>query len=526
MSGRKFEARRLERLADELEKRNGLMLSVFFALYALVTYYSSRRKFMWNDELYTYYIARLPAMSDVWNALMTGGEQLPPFFYVVTRSAIGFFGDSGHAFRLPEMLGFAVMLLCLFIFAARRASNCAGLLAATFPLVTFAYFYAYEARPYGLVLGFAALSLFCWQSATMNVRRPFSLIALTLSLSGALCSHYYGVFVVFPIALGEAVRTLFNKKIDKPVWLACAAAVAPLFLHLPLIARARGYAGAFWAPPVWMNIANFYFNLLYMSVLPLLFLILLAWGYKAARARGAFARHDRAPAEINVPAHELAAAIGFMLIPVICVVLAKTVTGAFTDRYAVSAIIGVSLLFAFAGAKLLGNRALPLAALAIFMAAWFGLLVFNETWKASTSTATPESKIALLRNLEDDLPIIAADPYTFIELEHYAPPELRARVAYLADPEIALRRLKHNSIERGQGDLIKPWFKMNVMDYRSYIAGRPRFFLCGDPGFFSWIVPQLKEDGMKLELREMEGKTLVFLVEPAEVGRFSRRELK
>ena len=29
------------------------------------------RKLMWNDELYTYYIAHLPTMGDVWAALMS-----------------------------------------------------------------------------------------------------------------------------------------------------------------------------------------------------------------------------------------------------------------------------------------------------------------------------------------------------------------------------------------------------------------------------------------------------------------------
>ena len=30
---------------------------------------------MWNDELYTSYIAKLPSMSDVWAALMSRGER-------------------------------------------------------------------------------------------------------------------------------------------------------------------------------------------------------------------------------------------------------------------------------------------------------------------------------------------------------------------------------------------------------------------------------------------------------------------
>jgi hypothetical protein len=43
-----------------------------------------------------------------------------------------------------------------------------------FPLITNAYPYAYEARPYGLLLGFCGLSLLCWQSAAEGQSRLLS----------------------------------------------------------------------------------------------------------------------------------------------------------------------------------------------------------------------------------------------------------------------------------------------------------------------------------------------------------------
>ena len=77
-----------------------------------VTIVFAQRKLMWNDELYTYYMARLPSMSDVWAALMSGGEQTPPFFYWTTRVSFALFGVNNLSVRLPEMLGFWVMLAC------------------------------------------------------------------------------------------------------------------------------------------------------------------------------------------------------------------------------------------------------------------------------------------------------------------------------------------------------------------------------------------------------------------------------
>src|SRR5208283_4096304 len=107
----------------------------------------------------TYYLARLPKLSDVWGALSTGTEQLPPFFYLVTRGFFALLGANQVSARLPEVLGFGVMCLCVFRFVARRTSTLCGLVAMLFPLVTTAYPYAYEARPYGLLLGFSAFSL-------------------------------------------------------------------------------------------------------------------------------------------------------------------------------------------------------------------------------------------------------------------------------------------------------------------------------------------------------------------------------
>ncbi len=510
--------RQLESIANKLEKSKLLIFLGFTILYSAATYWSSTRKLMWNDELYTYYIARLPTMSDVWGALMSGGEQLPPFFYIITRASIALFGVNSLAFRLPEMLGFWVMCLCLFIFVGRRTSTFYGLLAAVFPLVTSSYYYSYEARPYGLMLGFSALALLCWQSATMNRWRPLSIIFLGMSLAGALSVHYYGVFVILPLALGEVVRTLTRRKIDAPVWAMFVLAVVPLFWHLPLIRQARANSGVFWAQPQWMNIPDFYFEMLYLVVLPLTCLIFFAGIYQNSRQDIEPIQDDKSISDISHLFPEIIVAVGFIMLPIFGVITAKFVTGAFTSRYAICAIIGFSILISLAATRIYNNNRLIVAVLMICFFGWFGILTFKEYWKPGEDWgAYPESKIQLIKlSGEPDLPIVAAETYTFIELEHYAPPEISSRVVYLADPQISLQRIGSNSIELGTLSLFKPWFQLNVTDYKPYIASRPRFLLCGNPQSFSWIVPQLEQDGMRLELKGNKGKILIFLVTPAE----------
>jgi len=222
---------------------------------------------------------------------------------------------------------------------------------------------------------------------------------------------------------------------------------------------------------------------------------------------------SRPTPKITPPVFEVAAAFGFITIPIICVVLGKFVTGGFTDRYAVIAIIGFSVLVSFIAAKLNNNNILISIVLVICFAGCFSFLAVNETWSAGINSRAM-TKVQLLQSKDvENLPIVAADAHTFIELNYYAP-EISSRVVYLADPEISLRRTKQNSIERGMVDLLKPWFGLNVTDYKSYVAARPRFLLCGDPQHFSWIVPQLEEDGMQFELKGFEGSTMLFIVSP------------
>jgi len=509
-----------ESFIGKLEQSRYLLIGGLTVLYAVSTYVLAARKLMWNDELYTYYIALLPTMADVWAALMAGGEQLPPFFYVVTRASLALFGVNNLALRLPEMIGFWVMSWCLFIFVARRTSNLYGLVAATFPLVTGAYAYAYEARPYGLVLGFGALALLCWQSATIDYFRRLSIFCLALSLAAALSSHYYGVFVVFPLALGEAMRTLKRHRVDAPVWAALGLAASPLLWHLPLIKQARAYSGAFWAPPIWLGIPDFYYNMLGSAVLPVVAMLFLAGIYATIFRPAALAQNHAARAQnqltgVAPPLHEVAAAFGFVVIPIICVVLAKLVTGAFTDRYAIPAIIGLSILVAFIAAKLFDTTALMAAAVVVCFVGWFGVLELKAVRTVSDNWLNTTLQL-IESDSESGLPIVASDPHTFIELAHYAPPEIASRLVYLADPPTALRRIKYDSVERGMIDLLKPWFRLNVTDYKSYVASRPRFLVYGSLGFLSWITPQLKEDGMRIELRGTSGSKFLFLVYPDE----------
>ena len=492
-------------LAEACQRRGAWLISIFSLLYFPVIGLIATRKQLENDELYTLNIARLSNLRAVWAALQTGAEQLPPFFYVLTRASLSVLGEGNLALRFPAILGFWVMSLCLFRFVSQRSTALYGLLAMLFALTTGAYYYTFEARPYGLTLGFAGLALLCWQSLVEKHWRWLSLIAFTLSLSAAISCHYYAVLLLVPFACGEAARIFWHKRLDLLCWVGMATSLVPLLLLWPLIQSARSYSTAFWSQPSWGNLPGFYYFMLMSAVLPLTAILILAALYTVIlpdkSSDDALATNTIFRVGLTRP--ELAVAIGFLAIPFVAVAMAMFVTGAFTDRYALPAVLGLGILMPFAFHPLLRGREILTLLLAVCLMVGFvrrGGMTLEESAKRIQAR---EGTIKLIQaEGESNLSIACSDPHSFLILSHYAPPEVRSRLVYLADPDASMRYLGHNSIERGMFDLLKPVFRLNVQPYHPYLtSGRP-FLLCGNPHYFlNWVLTELVSSGAHLELK-------------------------
>lgn len=340
------------------------------------------------------------------------------------------------------------MSLCLFRFVSKRSSALSGFAAMLFPLITTAYDYAYEARPYGAVLGFSGLALLCWQSVADGYRRKGWLTGLSMSVAAAISSHDYAVLVLFPLAVGEMVRSLSQRRLDLAVWAAVGIGMRPLLLFLPLIEAARAYSAHFWAQPRWGSIAEFYYFLLIPAAFPLASILILAGVYRTSSPpRFNPADHPSRPAP---PVHEIAAALGFVVMPAIAVILAKLVTGGFTYRYALPSVIGVSVLLAFGAYRLFSTRGmLPVALIIIFVASFF-MLQIRSLQRIIAVSHELGSAYALIRSEpETDLSIIHSDLQAFMILAHYAPTDITSRLLYLANPDASLRYLGHMTVDRG-----------------------------------------------------------------------------
>ena len=500
-----------EALLDLCERRRLLLLGVVSFVYFAATSVLASRKPMWNDELFTYFIAQAPTLSGIWSALLTGADQTPFPFYVLTRWSLGLFGVNEWALRLPEMIGVWVAGLCLFHIVARQTEGLYGFVAMVFLFVTGANFYSYEARPYGLVLAFAAASWLCWQAAADGRVRRLSLLGLFGSLAAALCSHYYAVLVFIPLGIGELVRSYDRRRADWPIWFAIMGALSPLLFLAPLIQQARTYSQGFWARPSLQSIPDAYSALLMPTPLLVLAVLILSGIYSLTRS-GELRPHATARYPL-VPHHEVAVAAGFVALPIIAVLATMATTGAFTFRYALPAVLGVSVLVAVAMGRLFQGHAVLGVAILSLSCAGFGML------SARNFQGTPETSLGKVYELIGrehitNLPVVVSDAHSFMMLSHYAPRELSSRLVYLADPKASLRHLGHDTIDRGILDL-KPWFGFHIEEYGRYLEAQPMFFVYVNGGRLSglnWLLTELASAPYHIELRARIDDHLLLLV--------------
>ena len=160
-------------------------------------------------------------------------------------------------------------------------------------------------------------------------RRLLSLVGLTASLAAALASHYYAVLIFVPLAAGEVARTIVRRRLDPWVWLAFALATIPLWVFLPLIQSGRTLSATFWAKPRWFDMVSFYQNLLARTASGAIFLfigiLLLLTIY--AIVRSSLGAAPRQMATSSIPVDEVVAALGYLAIPALAVLLGKVATG-------------------------------------------------------------------------------------------------------------------------------------------------------------------------------------------------------
>ena len=486
----------MRRIADDVEAQPRFVIAVFSVLFFLGVAGASSLKLLWYDELATLYINRLPSLGQVLSLLYADKDGNPPLFHILSHISLRLFGAHVLALRLPEILGFWTMCVCLYHFVARRSSPLNGVVALLFPCITAAYGYAYEARPYGLVLGFCGLALVFWQRATEPGRRPGALAGLALSLGAAISCHYYAVLLYLPLAVGELVRWGRSKQPDFALWVAAACSASPLMVFLPLIAQHRQFKGLFWAKAQWTDAIGFYSFLLEPAAIPaavMIVVLAVAWKSGSGPKRSDF--------KMGPVPQEMAAAVTLAVLPVFAVILGKAATGAFTDRYALPAVAGISLLAGLIPAVYEDSGRRLAAGMAVGLYVSFGITQIFDATGLLTGPNDTLARLALPSGSDPPgTPVVVSDGRVFLQMYQYCPPELRQRLYYLADPAAAVKYTGLGNVDVELTSMAS-YVPIQVVPYRAFAAAHPRFQLYGPCGVrFDWDCARLVDEGASLRL--------------------------
>ena len=460
---------------------------------------------MWFDELFTYFISRLPSVADMLRAIPPDGQ--PPLNYFLARLCLRVTSPAELAVRIPALVETTGALVAMYLFVRRRMGAIYGLMAMLVFLTGQMAYYGVEARPYGLMLGFTGLALVSWQAAAdEGVRGVFRWVALTgvaAGIAGAVASHHYGIFHVgVPIGVGECVRLMRRRRLDFAMYAACAVGLSMLAVTLPFAAASHRVlldslqrSQSFWARPGGWHV--FVYGEMVAWWAPL-----VAFGSIWVSASAAKNPERRAPLH-PFPWHETAALAGLALLLVVMLAVTRYVSGVFMPRYAIGSAAGVAMLIPACFARFRIGPACRATAAALcvvvlfgVVAATFGMQSFRViNGRMLTASEAVKGLTPLdLESVNGVEPIVMASAISYLPVWWYSSDALRARLHYLADVPYAVRQpdfLPEVSLVEDQ-----KYVPAHVDEYRTFTTSHRRFFLyCTDLPRLEWTKARLANEG-------------------------------
>ncbi len=507
----------LHAVATAINRYPLFSVTAFTLLYLATVITASRAKPLWFDELFTFYISKLPTLGDLWQAMPLDGH--PPGMYLLTRLSQRLFGLTEFATRLPEILASWIACVSVYVFVRRRAEPVFGLLAFAILLILVLFVpglaFADEARPYAMILGCAAFSLMCWQEATSGTHRVWGLAGIAAGVIAGSLSHYYALIqIVFPLALGEAARTLGRKKIDWPVCAALASAALPLpFLISNLRSSFVMYqytrnSATFWAHPTVGRMLRFYPDLM-GDVAPFAIAGLLIPALLRMFDQGSETERESREERNPFPWHEVMAIGGFLAVPLLILVVTKWRTGYFMNRYAISALIGLPLLLVYVLIAGLPKRAASAVAVC-FLLVQGGLHTAAAIGGRHSRPSEAGMNMSIVPSDSSDL-VVVANPLAYLQSVHYLPKSSASRLVYLVDLPYALKQpdfLPEYSLSTGRG-----LFPGEVSDYSKFVAGHDHFWLYyTGVRSLEWLPERLAAAGAQLDFICQQGNGILFRV--------------
>jgi hypothetical protein len=446
-----------------------LLTALTFTGYAVV-------KTPWMDETLNLTLARLKGFNEIWAALMTGIQVDPPVLHTIQHYLLRYLGDEAFFARMPAIAGFSVMCAAISALVWRHTTPLYAAATLFVPYATVMRTWGADARPYGMMMGWVALALLCWDGILSDSRRQnLWRLGMTLALAAAFSSHFYSIFILLALGCGELVKWLRRGRPDLLTW-ACVALATLAFIGWSPILRSgsKRLMKHYFYPVQFKNLADFYSYLVASLPLAILLLCLVA----AFILGGSLSRHR--PLETLSDSYRalLAAAFGFLLVPFAGYAAGVALTGFFVPYNhliaAFGVVLGIPLLLA---AMARGNRLVGLCLLLAM--GGHGALVMARG--ISGFVRTPGSDYPTLQQMRQFLPdpkadIVVVSPLNFLPLYEANRHDAGNNILYLYDPVKQLQLTGTDTADIIHEEL-RTRTRARIEPFDPYLATHPRLYM-------------------------------------------------
>jgi 4-amino-4-deoxy-L-arabinose transferase-like glycosyltransferase len=483
-----------------------LLAVPFLLLTTVLSLIWSHVRLLWKDEFLSFYSDGVSTFKQVLLVQLHHPISLdPPTYHLLSHLCMNLIGRNAIALRLPALAGFLLFQLCLFFFVRRLAGDRAGVIALAVPLLTASFRYSVEGRPYGLLLGLYALSLLCWQVASLDdgVRRSrlLPLTGLTLAIMLAITSHYFGVLILIPVSLGELARTITRKRLDFGVLTALALGLASVSLILPFQKALMVYRQHYYIVGVNLrNISQGYRELflryttwplslqkLAAALMVVLALTLAIAGYK---------RFKRRPATEH--SYTWVALSAMALLPFFGYLFGRFVTHTMEVRYVVAALIAFAATFGIVLERKLRSNTFYYATLSVLFIAALAINIYNIQQERRTSNEilasfqlSPEAAAALHRNPQELIYLQNLSDF-YLDTYYDPDPTLRPRFSLIYGQQEEIHWLEHDT-EYVTASNMRSFAPLSLTSYSDF-RKQPHPLLILTHDSWEWIDKELDAD--------------------------------
>ncbi len=476
----------------------------------------------WYDEICTVIISRLPGASAIWNALNHAADSNPPFYYLIARFARQLIQDDHLGYRLPSILGLMGTVFCIYIILSRRISRLAALVGATFVLCTPLAVYAYEARPYSLMIACVSCAILAWQRIDDSWR--YALLA-AISLAAAVSLHYYAVLVFPAFIAAETSVWIFHRRFRVSAWAAIIAGALPMLFFSKLLLNYRQcYGQNYWAHVSFIQIVpsyNWLFNMGghwgFFFVTGITTVILYFYIAKTVTPGHP---GQRKAEEYILPIEELVLILMLLWLPLIAVAVEKIGHGGMMAKYMMPTILGGALAFGYLSGKT--SRAVGAILLILFLAT-YALSSFHVVKSALNGSllnrrtaATHEVQAIITEDDQAGLPIVISSGVLYLEKAYYTPAESTRMLYTIADPSAGVH---FSAIKLDLVDIsllvLRQYFPLHVEDYDGFVSRHREFLLVTTGDYrvsFEWLPSRLIHEGNTVRLLSATEGTEVYKV--------------